>query len=200
MPVNQPKKTLKPIFNKEASEPFIPYGTLAAVDKSSADWILEQSGGRLANVTRMMLNTPNLMREWLCFVLKLLRCSLTPSDMELAICTVVSINGADYALIHHIELYTKAGGTRAKIEALQGCIDGKATAQSVFSEAETAIIRFARDSTLNVYVDDEVRRAALNAVGSAEKFVELSMVVGFYNAMSRFLVATGVSIEGEARV
>ena len=173
--------------------PRIPYQPLDLKEpKELVEAIRARRGGRLLNLDRVLLYSPPLARGWNTF-LRAVRTELTlsPKLMEIAICTVAVVNGADYEFHHHAPELVKAGGTQEQAEALRA-LDPDA---EVFDATEAAVIRFTIESTGDV----EVTRATFSAVRAAladdRKVVELTGVVAAYNMVSRVLVALGVEPE-----
>ncbi len=67
-----------------------------------------------------------------------------------------------------------------------------------FNEQERAVSRYATEITQNVKIADSTFDA-LRTFLDNEQIVELTMNTGFYNMVVRFLSATQVELEPEAR-
>lgn len=115
--------------------------------------------------------------------------SLSPALMELAISYVGVLTNAAYEWKAHSALAVRAGVSLEKLEKLLQ----KDRTWDDFSEEEQAVLKFTEQSTLQVKLDDEVFERVKTLLGSDQKVMELSITVGAYNMVSRFLVALDVT-------
>lgn len=109
--------------------------------------------------------------------------------MEIAVCYVAVLNGAVYEWTAHAPLALKAG---VKREALQAVLDGNVQNSSVLTEEEIDVLEFTRQSTREINVSDEMMEK-LKARYTDQQVMELTITVGAYNMVSRFLVALDVT-------
>lgn len=125
--------------------------------------------------------------------------SLDPGLMELAVCRVAVLNGADYEWFAHAPLARKGGVSR---EALAGLLsvdvkdvdgqgDGEGEGKGVWTPAQRAVVRYADAMTRGVSVREEVFDGLRGFLGETQ-IVELTATVAAYNCVSRFLVALDV--------
>jgi alkylhydroperoxidase family enzyme len=176
----------------------IPYRSTENYEpKAVLDAIIARRGaGGLMNLDRMLLHSPPLAEGWNLMLGRVRReLTLDAKLRELAICTVAVLNGAIYELHHHRPLWMEAGGTVAQAAAL-AALQAEALDLKEFDAGERAVILLAIEMTRRVAVPPEVLTAARAAVGSDRTLIELIGVIAAYNMVSRFLVATGVEIEG----
>src|SRR5229473_3057014 len=133
----------------------IPLWTPAQVqrDPGLVAAIEQRRGGRLINLDRMLLWSEPLARSWNVF-LRTLRheLSLSPRLRELAICVVARATGAEYEFHHHAPEFEKAGGSAAKVAALDN--PDAAGTSPLFDALEQNVIRYALASTRAVKVSD----------------------------------------------
>jgi alkylhydroperoxidase family enzyme len=173
----------------------VPFWTpaLAERDPALVAAIEQRRGGRLLNLDRMLLWSEPLARSWNVFLRTLRQeLSLSPKLRELAICVVARATGADYEFHHHAPEFEKAGGSAAKVAALD---DPDAGAISpLFDALEQNVIRYALASTRDIKVADALLET-LNRELSPTGLVELAAVVAGYNMVARFLVALQVPPE-----
>ena len=163
--------------------------------------IRARRGGELMNLDKALLWSEPLARGWNVY-LKAVRTELptSPHLRELAICTVALLTGAHYEYHHHAPDFLKAGGTQAELDALQCVVKGDArrsASDPALGELEQLVIRYAAQMTLDVKVEDAVFDA-LRRHFDTTQLVELTSAIATYNMVARFLVALGVSPEGEA--
>jgi alkylhydroperoxidase family enzyme len=120
--------------------------------------------------------------------------SLEPRLRELAICAVAVLNHADYELLQHAPEFLAAGGTQAQLDGLQAGEAGWHNA-ALFNAQEQSVLQLTKEMTRNVQVSDASFEAVQQALGSAQKQVELVGVIAAYNMVSRFLEALQVAPE-----
>lgn len=117
------------------------------------------------------------------------RSSLPLALMELAISYVGVLTNAPYEWKAHSALALKAGVSLAKLEKLLE----RDRAWSGFSEEEQAVLAYTEQSTLSVHINDDVFQRVKEVLGDDQKVMELSITVGAYNMVSRFLVSLDVT-------
>jgi alkylhydroperoxidase family enzyme len=92
-----------------------------------------------------------------------------------------------------------AGGTQAELDALNAVVKldaRQSAAHPALGTIEQLVIRYAAQMTLDVKVTDDVFNA-LREHFDTTQLVELTSAIATYNMVARFLVALGVSPEGE---
>jgi len=141
-----------------------------------------------ANVFRALANSPQATAGMGNLGGRLLtRGSLDPRLRELAILRVGALLRCDYEFGQHVLIARGLGVTDDEIRAVR---DGDLGA---FAPAESAVLRFA-DAVEQCYVDDAAH-ASVAGLLSAEQLVELTVLVGYYGAVSRFLLAMDVELD-----
>lgn len=156
--------------------------------------IRSRRGGELINLDRMLLHSPPFARGWNALFAEVRGgLGLAAAWRELAMCQVAVLNGADYEYAHHAPLYLAAGGRQAVLDAMAR---GEAAASAPdLAPAERALLQLTFEMTRGVAVSAATRAAARAVLGDDRSLVEFIAVVAAYNMVSRFLVATGVSLE-----
>ena len=120
----------------------------------------------------------------------LYKCELEPSLRELAIIRVGRLSRAAYEVFQHERIGREAGITDDKIAALR-----EATIESpAFSDNEKAVLRFADDVVRNVKASDKTLKA-VQAFLTPGALVELTLTIGYYMMVCRFLESMGVDGE-----
>ena len=164
------------------------------------DAILARRGGQLINLDKGLLWSEPLARGWNTY-LKAVRTELPTSRKlrELGICTVALLTGARYEYHHHAPDFLAAGGTQAELDALDRVVaaDARQASDLALGEVEQLVVRYAAQMTQDVTVDDALFDA-LRRHFDTTQLVELTSAIATYNMVARFLVALGVSPEGEA--
>lgn len=157
--------------------------------------IRARRNGRLLNLDRMLLHSPNFARGWNS-LLGAVRSELSlPAGLrELCICAVGVLNGAEYELQQHSPAFLAAGGTAAQLQALRG-IEGAPGNTQLFSALERSALRLCHAMSRDVRVPPALLGELRTALGSDAMLVELVGVIATYNMVSRFLVALEVDLE-----
>lgn len=172
--------------------PYVPDKLAEPADLVAA--IRQRRGGELLNLDRMLLHSPPLARGWNAFLGEVRTALDVPADLrELAMCYVAVLNGARYEYAHHAPLFLAAGGRQTVLDAMTHA--SLAPNTPGLDAREVALLQLTLEMTRDVIVQPATRAAARSAIGSDRMLVEFIGVVAAYNMVSRFLVATGVSLE-----
>lgn len=155
---------------------------------------LTRQRGAIGNIFRVAAHSPLLLRRLLYFSDGLRhRTKLDPRLRELAIMTVGRLTDCEYEYVHHQALAKRVGVRPEQVERLAAWESDPA-----FNEQERAVIRYATEVTQEVKVSDATFNA-LRGFLDDEQIVELTLNIGFYNMVVRFLLPMQVELEPEAR-
>ena len=148
-------------------------------------------GGRLINIYRLMLHSPALANAW--FDLNQAVRYGTEIDgqcRELAVIRVAILNNVEYVIRAHGPAYAlKEGLTPAQVEALA---DWRPA--NLFTDKQRALLAYVDAMTRDIDVPDAVF-AEVRKHFSERQTVELTMLIGAYNMLTRFLKALKVDPE-----
>jgi alkylhydroperoxidase family enzyme len=148
-------------------------------------------GGRLINIYRLMLHSPALANAW--FDLNQAVRYATEIDgqsRELAVIRVAILNDVEYVQRAHGPAYAlKEGLTLEQVAALADWRPSK-----LFNDQQRALLAYTDAMTRDIAVPDEVF-ANLRKHFSERQTVELTMLIGAYNMLTRFLKALKVDPE-----
>jgi alkylhydroperoxidase family enzyme len=117
--------------------------------------------------------------------------------LELGICTVALLTGADYEYHHHAPDFLNAGGTQAELDALERAVKHHPSAgvsDAALGVVEQLVVQYAAQITQNIRIDDALFNALEQHFNTTE-MVELTMSISAYNMVARVLLATGVTPE-----
>ena len=147
--------------------------------------------GPHSNIYRMLANSENGIKGFTRMGNVLLhRSELDPALRELAILRVGRLSRTAYEVFQHERIAREAGVPEEKIAALRD-----ATIEApAFSDHDKAVLRFTDDVVRNIKATDKTLKA-VEAFLSAGALVELTLTVGYYMMVCRFLETSGV--EGE---
>ena len=154
-----------------------------------------RSGGKLLNLDRMLLHSPNFAKGWNGMFGAIRNQLAVPGKLrELAIMQIGVLNKADYEWAQHEGEFLKAGGTREQLNALRsGAATGSADPK-MFDDAERMTLQLTREMTQQINVSPATMKQARSILPDAQ-LVELIGTIAGYNMVSRFAVATGLDIE-----
>ena len=147
------------------------------------------------NIYRMLANSEAGLKGFVRMGNALLyRCELDAGLRELAIVRVGRLSRAAYEVFQHERIAREAGVAEEKIAALRD-----ATIEApAFTDHEKAVLRYTDDVVRNVKASDKTLKA-IQAFLSPGAVVELTLTVGYYMMVCRFLESMGVDgEEGQA--
>ena len=148
-------------------------------------------GGRLINIYRLMLHSPALADAW--FELNQAVRYGTEIDgqcRELAVIRVAILNEVEYVQRAHGPAYAlKEGLTPEQVTAIADW-----QASKLFTDKQRALLDYTDAMTREINVPDTVF-AEVRRHFSERQAVELTMLIGAYNMLTRFLTALKVDPE-----
>ena len=148
-------------------------------------------GGRLINVYRLMLHSPALANAWFDLNQAVrYGTEIDGQSRELAVIRVAILNGVEYVQRAHGPAYAlKEGLTPEQVAALW---DWRAS--QLFNAQQRALLAYTDAMTENIEVTDDVFDNARQHF-SERQIVELTLLIGAYNMLTRFLKALKVDPE-----
>lgn len=158
-------------------------------------WLFErmEKRGGVLNIFRALSHSPEALRRFMKFGSYLLEDGkLDPKLRELAILKAGQLCRSPYEFSQHISFARRVGLSDSQV---RGIADPSV---ALFDPQQLAVLAYAGELTSEARVSD----AAYDAVAAflnAEEVVELTMVVGYYNMVSRMLNALEVEIDAPAR-
>jgi alkylhydroperoxidase family enzyme len=151
-------------------------------------------GGRLLNIYRMMLHSPAVASGW--FELNQavrFNTEVDGQSRELAVMRVAMLNGVDYIVEAHGSTYAlKEGLTTGQVDALT-----EWSASGLFSHRQRALLAYVDAMTRQIHVPDEIFEAVRTHYNERQ-VVELTMLIGAYNMLTRVLKALEIDPEPPA--
>ncbi len=144
------------------------------------------------NINKMMAHAENSVRHFMRLGNSLLtQAKLDARLRELAILRIATLCRSRYEWYQHEILAREVGVPEEQIEAVKQGPDSP-----VFNDLERAVLRYTDEVTLNVKSSDEVFNELAKSLDNRE-LVELTLTIGFYNLVARFLENTEVEIENQ---
>jgi len=148
-------------------------------------------GGRLINIYRLMLHSPALANAWFDLNQAVrYGTEIDGQSRELAVIRVAVLNDVEYVQRAHGPAYAlKEGLTPEQVTALANW-----QASNLFSDQQRALLAYTDAMTREIDVADAVF-AEVRKYFTERQTVELTMLIGAYNMLTRFLKALKVDPE-----
>jgi alkylhydroperoxidase family enzyme len=148
-------------------------------------------GGRLINIYRLMLHSPALANAWFDLNQAVrYGTEIDGQSRELAVIRVAILNDVEYVQRAHGPAYAlKEGLTPEQVAAIAHW-----QASNLFSVQQRALLAYTDAMTRDIDVPDAVF-ADVRKHFSERQTVELTMLIGAYNMLTRFLKALRVDPE-----
>lgn len=145
------------------------------------------------NINKMVAHAENSARHFMRLGNSLLsQAKLDACLRELAILRIAHLCASQYEWHQHEILARQVGVSEEQIAALKEGLDSSAS--KTFNDQERAVLRYTEEVTLQVKSSEESFVELAKFLDNQE-LVELTLTVGFYNLVARFLENTGVEIE-----
>jgi alkylhydroperoxidase family enzyme len=160
-----------------------------SADRAVFDRLLRERKVPTANIFLALANAPKILDAFLTYANALRAAELSPKLRELAILTVGHSTSSIYEIAHHQSHASNAGVSADQLSAIPDF-----ETSSAFSAEERAVMAFAKASTLNVKVSDEIWASAA-AYLSNRQMVELVLTVAWYNSGVRIMDALSIDLE-----
>lgn len=152
--------------------------------------IKAKRGGTLPHLFRLLLHSPEIAEAWFGFMSATRGASILDGQLrEIVILHVAGLMGADYPVNDHIPIALGEGVPQEKIDAVAGWRES-----ALFDAPERAAFAYAEAITRDVQVTDTVMNE-LKSHFAEREIVELTVLVGAYNMVARFLEALEVDLE-----
>lgn len=143
----------------------------------------------MPTVFATIANSPNAL-EYVCAVGEYVRykTDFDPIMRELVILTVAQEISCKYEWVHHWRVALKAGATEAQLR--------KIGTPALEAEAAPAgpTVKYARLVANNQPVDDALYATIMKHYGPTG-FTDLTMMIGYYGALGRFINVTGIGLD-----
>jgi alkylhydroperoxidase family enzyme len=143
------------------------------------------------NLFRMMAGGEGLLRAFVQLGNHVLfKCELSPVLREIAILRVGALSNARYEVFQHERIARGLGMSEDLIAAIRRGPDDPA-----FDELQRLVVRFTDDLVHNVRASDATFQPLAERM-PVRQLQELTVVIGYYMTVSRFLESFGIEIEG----
>lgn len=158
-------------------------------DGPTAELLRARRGGELSALDRLLLHSPPVAEGWNALLGALRGATTLPADLrELVVLRVAVLNDAEFEWVSHEPIARRAGLAELQLRVLRR---PDAAREPVWTPVQAAVLAFTDASTRDVAVPDEVFAGVREHLDDRQ-VVELSVLVGGYAMVSRFLVALTV--------
>ncbi len=150
-------------------------------------------GGRLLNIYKMLLHSPDIAKAWLEQVTTVRwKTALDGRIREIVIIRVAILNRVEYVIRAHVPGFAlKEGLTREQCDALADWRNS-----TLFDDPQRAALAYTDAMTRDIQVPDAVH-AGLRRHFDERQIVELTVLIGTYNMHTRVLQALEIDAEGQ---
>jgi alkylhydroperoxidase family enzyme len=177
------------LVGKDRQMARIPYPDPASLEPDTQAF-LAKLGDPPINIFRMLAGGEGLLRAFSRFGNYLLfKTELDPVLREIAILRVGVLSDAAYEMYQHDRISRDLGMSEELLAAIR-----KGPDDPVFDGLQAAVMRYTDDVVQNVRASDATFVPLLEALG-VRQLQELTVTIGFYMLVSRYLETFGVDIE-----
>jgi alkylhydroperoxidase family enzyme len=148
-------------------------------------------GGRLLNIYKMLLHSPDIAKAWLEQVTTVRwKTTLDGRIREIVIIRVATLNRVEYVIKAHVPAFAlKEGLTREQCDALADWRNS-----TLFNDRQRAALAYTDAMTRDIQVPDAVH-TELRRHFDERQIVELTVLIGTYNMHTRVLQALEIDAE-----
>jgi len=153
---------------------------------------MQANGFELLNIYRVLAHSPPLCEQFMRFGNRVLfKAKLDAKLRELAILRVAHLTRARYERVQHEAIAQRVGVTPQQVRATRRWQGSRA-----FSDLERAVLQFTDELTERIRVRQPTVRRVRRDLDEQE-LVELTLTIGFYGMVARFLEGLQVDLEGK---
>lgn len=153
---------------------------------------VESNRAQILNLHKVIANSPQVLLNFLRLGNTLLtRAELSPKLRELAVMRVAKLVGSEYEWVQHYPIALGAGVSREQIEAIPQWQDSAS-----FKDIERIVLQYTDEVAQNAEVKDETF-SALRQHLNEQSIIELTLSVGYWEMVARFLIALDIDIDAE---
>jgi len=146
--------------------------------------------GFVPHVMRALAHSPALLRRVSSLGnVMLTDLALDPPLRELAVLQLFRVNRCDYGFQQHVAIAKQAGLDDKRIANV-----GAYRSYPYYSDTERLVLEYSETVTRDLVVPDELFARVRRRFDDRE-IVELTMVIAYWNMMSRFLLSLAIDLE-----
>lgn len=151
---------------------------------------IEDNGARIMNLYRAMASSPHVTRDLIKLGNSLIsKTELSPKLRELAIMRIARLCDCGYEWAQHRPVALDCGVSRNQLDAI-----GSWKASDAFTDEERAVLQYVDEVSQKVKVPDRTFEALRQHL-SERSIVELTLAIGWWGMLARFLVPLEIEID-----
>ena len=142
-----------------------------------------------ANIFLALTQAPEQLDGFLTYANALRSSPLNPGLRELAILVVGHLTHSEYEVAHHQSHGLKAGLSQDQIDTVLSF-----ESSTLYTPVQKAVMRCAKESTLNVDISDEAWADAARYLSEPE-LISMVLIIGWYNSGVRIMAGLRIELE-----
>ena len=152
--------------------------------------ISSQRDGNLPNLFKMLLQSPKVAEGWFEFLSSIRNETILNSrTRELVILYVALLLNAPYPQNDHVPIALKEGITKDEIDQLKNW-----HTSTLYNNRDKALLAYVEESSKNIKVPDNIFMSLRKEYNNRE-IIEITVLIGAYHMVSRFLEALQIDLE-----
>jgi alkylhydroperoxidase family enzyme len=180
------------MIDRKQRIPMRDLGALPAADKALVEQLVVN--GEVANLMKVFIHHPDLLRKWMPFEFHILREQSLPfRDREIVILRIGWLNQAPYEWYQHCRIATEAGFTDDDIRRIE-----EGPGAEGWDAHERMLVQ-AADDLYETSVISDATWAALSQRYDTRQMLDLVFTIGQYNLVSWVLNSAGVPLDSYLR-
>ena len=154
---------------------------------------IEDNGARVLNLYRAVANSPQVTRDLIKLGNSLIsKTELSPKLRELAIMRIARLYDCGYEWAQHKPVALEYGVSRNQLDAIDSWKES-----DTFTSEERAVLQYVDEVSQKVKVETRTFEA-LRQYLDERKIVELTLAIGWWGMLARFLVPLEVEIDEQS--
>jgi len=155
---------------------------------------IEARGASIHNAHKLLAHNPRVLRNFLRLGVSLLSETVLPPRLrEMAIIRIAKLTGSDYEWASHYPIALEMGVSEEQAAAVANWSETE-----LFNPEEAALLRYTDEVAGAGPVSDEAFEA-LRQYLAEQAIVELTLIIGFYRMVARFVMALEVEIDTDRK-
>jgi len=154
---------------------------------------IEDNGAKVMNLYRAMANSPHVTRNLIKLGNSLIsKTDLSPKLRELTIMRIAKLCDCEYEWAQHTPVALHSGVSQTQLDVIDSWKES-----DDFTDEERAVLQYVDEVAQNVKVADKTFEALRQHL-SERNIVELTLAIGWWGMLARFLVPLEVEIDEES--
>jgi len=154
---------------------------------------IEDNGAKIMNLYRAVANSPHVTRNLIKLGNSLIsKTDLSPRLRELTIMRIARLCDCEYEWAQHIPVALHSGVSQTQLDVIDSWKES-----DDFTDEERAVLQYVDEVAQNVKVADKTFEALRQHLGE-RNIVELTLAIGWWGMLARFLVPLEVEIDEQS--